>query len=278
MSLLQIHEPGQTPAPHAEDAKPAIGIDLGTTHSVVAYSNDQEVSVYSDEQGRRIIPSEVDYGGQVVRSVKRQMHSAASVLQTPHGLKTPVEVSADILRQMKAIAEAQLEQEVAQAVITVPAYFDDAARTATRDAARLAGLEVLRLINEPTAAALAYGLDSAAEGIFAIYDLGGGTFDVSILKLEAGVFQVLSTGGDTQLGGDDFDALLAEKLGVDDMTARKVKEYLSSHPELVSGTKLSDEQDAWMLKQVQHDIELHFLDIIITLTLPQTHLLSLYFQ
>lgn len=227
MTLLQIHEPGQTPEPHAAGRKPAIGIDLGTTHSVVAHSAGQEVTVFSDPFGVRIIPSVVRYGEQEVRSVKRHMHEAARLLTIGGQEVTPVEVSAEILKKMKLIAELTLEQEIDQAVITVPAYFDDAARTATRDAARLAGLEVLRLINEPTAAALAYGLDEGKEGIFAIYDLGGGTFDVSILKLEGGVFQVLATGGDTQLGGDDFDAVLAEKLGIDPLVARELKEQLT---------------------------------------------------
>lgn len=227
MSLLQIHEPGQTPEPHAKDAKPAVGIDLGTTHSVIAHSREQEVTVFADEAGRRIVASEVNYGGEVIRSIKRKMSDAATPVHTPQGDMTPVQISADILRRMKSIAEGTLEEEIAQAVITVPAYFDDTARTATRDAARLAGLEVLRLINEPTAAALAYGLDTQAEGIFAIYDFGGGTFDMSILKLEGGVFQVLSTAGDTQLGGDDIDDAIARKLGISAIEARQVKEALT---------------------------------------------------
>jgi molecular chaperone HscA len=218
--LLQIHEPGETPLPHESVA--AIGIDLGTTHSVVAIADDARVQAIGDAHGHTIIPSIVAYDGEFVTvghaardklragaanvhaSIKRQMgrmSGEASAL--------PIQVSADILRHMKSIAEEALGHEVRQAVITVPAYFDDAARASTKDAARLAGLEVLRLINEPTAAALAYGLDTNAQGIFAIYDFGGGTFDVSILKLEDGVFQVLSTAGDTELGGDDVDAAIA---------------------------------------------------------------------
>ncbi len=248
MNLLQIHEPGQTPLPHAETV--AIGIDLGTTHSVVALSTDGAPQAIHDAHGRAIIPSMVQYHGKsasvghearrayaegeegVIASIKRLMgKSAADVgavagqlayeLEAGDGMVrvkaggrsvTPVEVSADILKHLKEIAVDALGREVSRAVITVPAYFDDAARAATKDAARLAGLEVLRLINEPTAAALAYGLDSGAQGVYAIYDFGGGTFDISILKLEQGVFQVLSTAGDTQLGGDDIDHAIAEKM------------------------------------------------------------------
>jgi molecular chaperone HscA len=249
VNLLQIHEPGQTPLPHAETL--AVGIDLGTTHSVVAVATDGKPQAIHDAQNSAIIPSMVLYGaaqpivGQaardaysegkegVIASIKRLMGKSAADVgtiagQLPYTLDTecegmvrvvvgdqvltPVEVSADILRHLKDMASNALGREVTRAVITVPAYFDDAARAATKDAARIAGLEVLRLINEPTAAALAYGLDSQAEGIFAIYDFGGGTFDISILKLEKGVFQVLSTAGDTQLGGDDLDHAIAEKM------------------------------------------------------------------
>lgn len=244
--LIQIHEPGQTPLPHAETA--AIGIDLGTTHSVVAIASDAVAEAIHDAHGRAIIPSVVHYEGphisvghearralqegeeDVIASVKRLMGKSAEdltasgealayTLDTSHGgmvrMKaagrsvTPVEVSAEVLKHLRGMAEDALGREVTQAVITVPAYFDDAARAATKDAAKLAGLEVLRLINEPTAAALAYGLDQKAEGIFAIYDFGGGTFDISVLKLEAGIFQVLSTAGDTELGGDDMDRAIA---------------------------------------------------------------------
>jgi molecular chaperone HscA len=245
-NLIQIYEPGQTPLPHADTA--AIGIDLGTTHSVVAIASNAEAEAIHDAHGRALIPSIVQYVGKtvvvghearrayaegesgVVASIKRLMGKAAAELTeiagqhayttdtTSDGVlrvraggqsRTPMEISADILRHLKEMATEALGREVSRAVITVPAYFDDAARAATKDAARLAGLEVLRLINEPTAAALAYGLDSQAQGIFAIYDFGGGTFDISILNLEAGVFQVLATAGDTQLGGDDIDHAIA---------------------------------------------------------------------
>jgi molecular chaperone HscA len=246
-NLIQIHEPGQTPLPHAETA--AIGIDLGTTHSVVAIATDGVAQAIKDSHGRAIIPSVVHYEGahitvghearraqaegeaDVVASVKRLMGKSADDLlasgeaaaytldresagmvrlQLADKRVSPVEVSAEVLKHVKHMAEEALGREVAQAVITVPAYFDDAARAATKDAAKLAGLEVLRLINEPTAAALAYGLESHAQGIYAVYDFGGGTFDISILKLEEGVFQVLATAGDTELGGDDMDRALAQ--------------------------------------------------------------------
>ncbi|MBN8543227.1 MAG: Fe-S protein assembly chaperone HscA [Alphaproteobacteria bacterium] len=244
--LLQIHEPGQTPLPHEDSI--AVGIDLGTTHSVIAIASEGKAEAIHDAHSKAIIPSVVQYIGKsaivghearhayaegemdVLASVKRLMGKSAADIpkiadQLPYDVETgeglvklrlaersvsPVEVSADILKHMKLLAQEALGREVTKAVITVPAYFDDAARTATKDAARIAGLEVLRLLNEPTAAALAYGLDSNAEGIFAVYDLGGGTFDISILKLQQGVFQVLATAGDTQLGGDDFDQKIAE--------------------------------------------------------------------
>jgi molecular chaperone HscA len=270
MNLLQIHEPGETPLPHAGGV--AVGIDLGTTHSVVAVAEDSRATVLRDICGGALVPSLVYYGPHgaevgkaarakmlegeenVVASVKRLMGRSrrdaellgfAGQLAPDDGgtvrlalggrALSPMEISADILRHVKRLAETALGQEVAQAVITVPAYFDDAARQATKDAARLAGLEVLRLINEPTAAALAYGLDSGAEGVYAVYDLGGGTFDISILKLEKGVFQVLATGGDIALGGDDFDRAIAEEVqgarhearGALLARARAVKERLS---------------------------------------------------
>ncbi len=249
MKLLQIHEPGQTPDPHEEVA--AVGIDLGTTHSVVAIWHEGCPVAIESQIGSSIIPSVVAYQpdgtimvGQAAReaflsgaqdtvaSIKRIM--GRSVDEARHlmpylaevmgevredsvpriftcaGAKTPIEISSEILKHLKAMAEEALGKEVAQAVITVPAYFDEAARLATRDAARLAGMEVLRLINEPTAAALAYGLETGVEGVYAIYDLGGGTFDISLLKLEGGVFQVLATAGDTALGGDDVDRLIAD--------------------------------------------------------------------
>src|SRR5712691_2416371 len=252
MTLLEIHEPGETPLPHAGEGSLAVGIDLGTTNSVVAIARDGKPAALHDETGRAMVPSIVAYpasggvlvGGEarlvmaqeprnVVASVKRLMGRGAADLHAVAGVlpyeiepgsgqtdmvklriggkaRSPVEISAEILKTLRARAEAALEKPVERAVITVPAYFDDAARTATRDAARVAGLEVLRLVNEPTAAALAYGLDKGAEGLYAIYDLGGGTFDISLLRLERGVFQVLATGGDAQLGGDDFDHLIAE--------------------------------------------------------------------
>ncbi|MBS0518345.1 MAG: Fe-S protein assembly chaperone HscA [Proteobacteria bacterium] len=254
MSLLEIHEPGETPLPHAGEGTLAVGIDLGTTNSVVAIARDGRPAALHDEAGKSLVPSVVAYPatggvivgdearalmarepGRAVASVKRLMgrgaqdvHAVAGVL--PYEIepgsgetdmvklriggkaRSPVEISAEILKCLRARAEAALEKPVERAVITVPAYFDDAARTATRDAARVAGLEVLRLVNEPTAAALAYGLDKGSEGLYAVYDLGGGTFDFSLLRLEKGVFQVLATGGDTALGGDDFDRALAERM------------------------------------------------------------------
>ena len=250
MMLLQIHEPGETPEPHAGDKGLAVGIDLGTTNSVVAIAVGDYPEVLRDEHGDGLIPSVVAYVGEtplvgraaqeaiwqhpdrVVSSIKRLMGRGLADIKSlagalpyqVHGdqqigmvrlsvgdrVLSPVEISADILRAIKLRAEAALDQKVDRAVVTVPAYFDDAARSATKDAAKLAGLDVLRLVNEPTAAALAYGLDHAAEGLYAVYDLGGGTFDISLLRLQTGVFQVLATGGDAALGGDDFDHALAE--------------------------------------------------------------------
>jgi molecular chaperone HscA len=254
MTLLEIYEPGETPLPHAGEGSLAVGIDLGTTNSVVAIARDGKPAALHDETGRALVPSVVAYpasGGvlvgdearlvmareprNVVASVKRLMGRGAADLHAVAGVlpyeiepgsgetdmvklriggkaRSPVEISAEILKALRARAEAALDKPVERAVITVPAYFDDAARTATRDAARVAGLEVLRLVNEPTAAALAYGLDKGSEGLYAVYDLGGGTFDFSLLRLEKGVFQVLATGGDTALGGDDFDRTIAERM------------------------------------------------------------------
>lgn len=205
--LLQIHEPGETPLPHENDE--AVGIDLGTTNSLVAISRGEKAEII-----RGILPSIVTLNGKEIHSIKRMMNNPSQKVEG----KTPVEISAEILKRLKDRAEDALGKQVKQAVITVPAYFDDTARTATKDAAKIAGLEVLRLINEPTAAALAYGLDHQAEGFYAIYDLGGGTFDISILLMQKGVFQVLATGGDTALGGDDFDALVG---------SREIKEKLT---------------------------------------------------
>ncbi|MGI8490137.1 Fe-S protein assembly chaperone HscA [Pectobacterium sp. S5] len=249
MALLQISEPGLSAAPHQR--RLAVGIDLGTTHSLVATVRSGEAQTLADSYGRDLLPSVVHYRHDshsvgwdardnaardlenTVSSVKRLMgrslddiqqryphlpyHFHASdnglpLIQTSAGNLNPVQVSADILSALAARAEAALGGVPDGVVITVPAYFDDAQRQGTKDAARLAGLHVLRLLNEPTAAAIAYGLDSGKEGVIAIYDLGGGTFDISILRLSRGVFEVLATGGDSALGGDDFDHLLAEWL------------------------------------------------------------------
>ncbi|HLP41521.1 MAG TPA: Fe-S protein assembly chaperone HscA, partial [Fibrobacteria bacterium] len=241
MSLLSIAEPLQGNMPPAR--LPAIGIDLGTTHSLVAAMREGVPVVLPDEDGRKLLPSVVHYlgGGETVvgyearlaqshdpfnaiASVKRLMGRSANDLpeaqrrayllapdegmariETRAGSLSPVEVSAEILKALRLRAERVLGSDVAGAVITVPAYFDDAQRQATRDAARLAGLEVLRLLNEPTAAALAHGLEAKGQGVFAVYDLGGGTFDISILRLSRGVFEVMAVGGDSALGGDDID-------------------------------------------------------------------------
>ena len=246
MSLLQISEPGQTPNPH--ERRIAVGIDLGTTHSLVASVRNGVSECLPDEQGRVILPSVVRYladGGRrigydalssiaqdpqnTISSVKRFMGRNLNdvadygrlpyrfvdkpgmlALETVAGEKSPVEVSADILATLRYRAQDSLDDDLYGAVITVPAYFDDAQRQATKDAAKLAGLNVLRLINEPTAAAIAYGLDNASAGVYAIFDLGGGTFDISILRLTQGVFEVIATGGDSALGGDDYDRALAQ--------------------------------------------------------------------
>ena len=245
MALLQISEPGESPAPHQR--RLAVGIDLGTTHSLVASVRSSVAEVLPDELGRHLVPSAVLYqaGGSALIgvealaqqaqypldtlvSVKRLMgrsyddavasgmpfnflrDSQSVKIHTQHADVSPVEVAAKILEKLKFLAEGTLGDELVGAVITVPAYFDDAQRQATRDAARLAGLNVLRLLNEPTAAAIAYGLDHGSEGLYVVFDLGGGTFDVSLLKLTRGVFEVVATGGDTALGGDDFDATLAD--------------------------------------------------------------------
>ncbi len=238
MALLQIAEPGMSAAPHQH--RLAVGIDLGTTNSLVATVQSGSARCLPDEQGRATLPSVVRYGQEVevgfdalkaqkidplntISSAKRLIGRQVGDLnrsqwsyrftdndkiiemQTRMGLKTPIEVSAEILKALKSRAENSLGGSLTGAVITVPAYFDDAQRQATKDAARLAGLNVLRLLNEPTAAAIAYGLDNRPEGTFVVFDLGGGTFDVSILRLEQGLFQVLATGGNSALGGDDFD-------------------------------------------------------------------------
>ncbi|QKS29827.1 Fe-S protein assembly chaperone HscA [Accumulibacter sp.] len=279
MALLQIAEPGESTLPHQH--RLAVGIDLGTTNSLVATVRSGLAVVLSDELGRPLLPSvvryladgraEVGYEAQArqaddprntIVSVKRFMgrglrdianHEVLPYVfddrpgmlrvHTVAGSKSPVEVSADILRVLRQRAETSLAGPLVAAVITVPAYFDDAQRQATKDAARLAGLPLIRLLNEPTAAAIAYGLDNAAEGIYAVYDLGGGTFDISILRLTRGVFEVLATGGDSALGGDDFDHRIfcwiletagLRPLSVEDARmlltrAREAKEYLSFH-------------------------------------------------
>ena len=248
MALLQIAEPGRSAAPHQH--KLAVGIDLGTTNSLVATVRNGQAEILTDEQQRPLVPSIVHFGSNqqitvgyeagalasqdpknTVISVKRligrsladvkarypdlpyefaQTENGLPLLKTEQGEMSPIEVSAKILQKLTALSEQRLGGQLSGAVITVPAYFDDAQRQSTKDAAKLAGLNVLRLLNEPTAAAIAYGLDSGQEGVIAVYDLGGGTFDVSILRLSRGVFEVLATGGDTALGGDDFDHLLAD--------------------------------------------------------------------
>ncbi|MGX9418850.1 Fe-S protein assembly chaperone HscA [Vibrio sp. WJH972] len=249
MALLQIAEPGQSSAPHQH--KLAAGIDLGTTNSLVTTVRSGDAQALRDEHGEAILPSVVHYSAEetlvgyaakakaqadpvnTIISVKRLIgrslddikqrypdvpheflssENGLPILQTPAGDKNPVQVSADILRALGQRAERALDGELAGVVITVPAYFDDAQRASTKDAATLAGLHVLRLLNEPTAAAIAYGLDSGQEGVIAVYDLGGGTFDISILRLSKGVFEVLATGGDSALGGDDFDQLIADHI------------------------------------------------------------------
>ncbi|AXK39519.1 Fe-S protein assembly chaperone HscA [Crenobacter cavernae] len=295
MALLQIAEPGLSAAPHQH--RLAVGIDLGTTNSLVATVRSGSAVCLPDEAGRTLLPSVVRYleNGEVavgyaaqaeqsrdpantVVSVKRFMGRGLADLShvarepyrfvdapgmvqlvTRAGTKSPVEVSADILRALKVRAEASLGGDLTGAVITVPAYFDDAQRQATKDAAKLAGLDVLRLLNEPTAAAIAYGLDNGAEGVYVVYDLGGGTFDVSILRLSRGVFEVMSTSGDSALGGDDFDHRIycwaLEKAGLHGLTphdtrllltrAREAKETLTEHIEtrftaLLSGGQVID--------------------------------------
>ncbi|EHY9869489.1 Fe-S protein assembly chaperone HscA [Vibrio vulnificus] len=249
MALLQIAEPGQSSAPH--EHKRAAGIDLGTTNSLVASVRSGTADTLKDAQGRSLLPSIVNYTNDeaivgyeakalseyqpqdTIISVKRLLgrsltdiqtrypslpyrfkasENGLPVLETTQGDKNPIEVSADILKVLAKRAEESLGGELSGVVITVPAYFDDAQRAGTKDAAKLAGLHVLRLLNEPTAAAIAYGLDSGQEGVIAVYDLGGGTFDISVLRLSKGVFEVLATGGDSALGGDDFDHLLADFL------------------------------------------------------------------
>ena len=267
MALLQISEPGLSAAPHQR--RLAAGIDLGTTNSLVATVRSGQAETLADHEGRHLLPSVVHYQQQghsvgydartnaaldtanTISSVKRLMgrsladiqqryphlpyqfqasENGLPMIETAAGLLNPVRVSADILKALAARATEALAGELDGVVITVPAYFDDAQRQGTKDAARLAGLHVLRLLNEPTAAAIAYGLDSGQEGVIAVYDLGGGTFDISILRLSRGVFEVLATGGDSALGGDDFDHLLAdyirEQAGIPDRSDNRVQREL----------------------------------------------------
>jgi molecular chaperone HscA len=292
MALLQLSEPGQTPDPHAR--RIAVGIDLGTTHSLVAAVRHGVAECLPDAAGRTILPSVVRYldgaGRQIgfealaavaddpentVVSVKRLMGRGLAdiagharlpyqfvdqpgmvAIRTRQGVKTPVEVSAEILATLRYRAEDSFNDDVFGAVITVPAYFDDAQRQATKDAAQLAGINVLRLINEPTAAAVAYGLDNGSEGLYAVYDLGGGTFDISLLRLSRGVFEVVATGGDAALGGDDFDQALADWAlaqagrqadSAHDkramlVAARAAKEALTDAPQAVLACTLSSTQ------------------------------------
>ncbi len=293
MALLQISEPGMSTAPHQH--RLAVGIDLGTTNSLVATVRNSIPEVLNDEDGRSLLPSVVRYlpnghanigykalsaqttdPKNTIVSVKRFMgRGLADIayaenlpydfqdtpgmvqLKTVAGVKSPVEVSAQILATLRQRAEDSLGDDLVGAVITVPAYFDDAQRQATKDAAQLAGINVLRLLSEPTAAAIAYGLDNASEGVYAVYDLGGGTFDISILKLSKGVFEVLSTGGDSALGGDDFDrrlfcwiseqAKLAplsdEDTAILMVKAREIKELLSTKPETTIDAKLNSGEE-----------------------------------
>ena len=298
MALLQISEPGQTPDPHQR--RIAVGIDLGTTHSLVAAVRHGVAECLPDEQGRVLLPSVVRYlagGGRqigydalidavadaenTIASAKRLMgrrlgdivgrdqlpyrlldQPGMVTIQTAHGEKSPVEVSAEILATLRYRAEDTFNDDLYGAVITVPAYFDDAQRQATKDAAKLGGIDVLRLINEPTAAAIAYGLDNASEGVYAVFDLGGGTFDVSILRLTQGVFEVIATGGDSALGGDDYDAALADwvlaRTGATAATpadraalkaaARQAKEALSASDNVAFSARLSSTEARFDLK------------------------------
>jgi molecular chaperone HscA len=304
MALLQIAEPGQSAAPHQH--RLAVGIDLGTTNSLVAAVRSGVASTLADEQGEHSLPSVVHYGKDTVLvgyeaqamsaidpvhtliSVKRFMGKSLADVQSsgqsfayefsaseqglplfvmPQGAVNPVQVSAEILRPLIARAEQTLGGQLQGIVITVPAYFDDAQRQGTKDAAQLLGVKVLRLLNEPTAAAIAYGLDSKQEGVIAVYDLGGGTFDISILRLHKGVFEVLATGGDSALGGDDFDhllqthlfeawdlsapsAILARKVSIE---ARRVKEALTDQDSVIA--KVSDAGQQYTLSISKTEFE-----------------------
>ncbi len=284
MALLQISEPGESPEPHQR--RLAVGIDLGTTHSLVATVRSSVAECLPDVQGRVLLPSVVRYAADgaiavgydaqasaaddpanTITSVKRFMgRGVADVakygalpyrfvdapgmvgIETAAGMRSPVQVSAEILKVLRARAEASLGGDLFGAVVTVPAYFDDSQRQATKDAARIAGLNVLRLLNEPTAAAIAYGLDNASEGTFAIFDLGGGTFDLSILKLTRGVFEVLSTSGDSALGGDDFDQAIAMHWrvahGLADASGRDTRRLLVAAREVKERLTTEESADA----------------------------------
>ena len=325
MALIQIQEPGQSEE-NQNANEVVIGIDLGTTNSLVAVVEDEKVKFFADEKGNEIHPSVVGYdaagnvvgvGEQVLKQVQDDSNSQSSphchpelvsgsiptaissikrlmgksfsdvknekfsfeidqcsaekevlrIIVGPRKIR-PAEVSSEILKYLKNLAETNLKTEIKKAVITVPAYFDEAAKNATKLAANLAGLEVLRLVNEPTAAALAYGLDNSAEGIYCVYDLGGGTFDVSVLKMQKGVFKVLGVAGDNALGGDDFDDLIAQHVGVGRAEARKIKEELSS----TSGTTFTRqdfenliapkiEKTFTLTKNLIEDLDLESLDI-----------------
>lgn len=309
MALLQISEPGQSPDPHQR--RIAVGIDLGTTNSLVAAVRHGIVECLPDAQGRTMLPSIVRYldeGGRrigheaasaqaddpehTIASVKRLMgrgladvagreklpyrfvdHPGMVAIETRQGVKTPVEVSAEILATLRQRAEDSFDDELFGAVITVPAYFDDAQRQATKDAAQLAGLNVLRLINEPTAAAVAYGLENGSEGLYAVYDLGGGTFDISLLRLARGVFEVVATGGDAALGGDDFDHALADwaaaQAGIAPhspheqrallMAARATKEALTDATESTLRCRLGGGEIAQPVTREQFDAITHDL-------------------
>ncbi|MBT4710000.1 MAG: Fe-S protein assembly chaperone HscA [Alphaproteobacteria bacterium] len=316
MAPLQIHEPGKTPLPHAKD-QVAVGIDLGTTNTLIAVAREGRPEVLRDQNGHALLPSVVAYTPEgilvgkparhallddphnVVASVKRLMGRGAEDIRAVAGslpydidtpnddtgdgmvrLKvggrslTPVEISAELLRGVAARAETSLGHKVDRAVITVPAHFDDAARAATKDAARLAEIEVLRLVNEPTAAALAYGLEKGAEGIYAVYDFGGGTFDISVLRLQMGVFQVLATGGDAQLGGDDIDHVIAEhfmqeriaSLGASTLSAGEARMALMS-ARLAKECLTTEVTGNWNLdaggEQSSHDLDRTTMDRLI---------------
>jgi molecular chaperone HscA len=323
MAPLQIHEPGKTPLPHAKDLV-AVGVDLGTTNTLIAVSRDGHPEVLRDPDGQALLPSVVAYTDEgilvgkparhallddphtVVASVKRLMGRGAEDIRAlagslPYDIEppdedtgdgmvrlrvggrslTPVEISAELLRAVAARAEASLGHTVDRAVITVPAHFDDAARAATKDAAKLAKIHVLRLVNEPTAAALAYGLEKGAEGVYAVYDFGGGTFDISVLRLQMGVFQVLATGGDAQLGGDDIDHVIAEhfmqeriaSLGASTLTAGEARMALMS-AQLAKECLTTRVTGKWNLdaggEQTSHDLDRPTMDRLIAPLVERT--------